>query len=147
MNCTSSAYLNETLRSPHLGAAHLPVPGQKERRNPSSVVDLQLEPGSRAPEVGEGSSDPYKQNSIVYYDTKPPTHVQQGVMFHTKIRKGRKISLIKIRFNKETRNVSHARDCMWDRYGRHTFYTCEQRSSIRGMRLWSKKKKKVRFAE
>ncbi|KAF4976697.1 hypothetical protein FZEAL_6677 [Fusarium zealandicum] len=99
--------------------------------------------------LGEKVRDPYKNNPIVYFDTYPPTHAQQGVMFRKKVNKGEPFSLIKVRFNDKPEKAPGDRDCVWDRYGINTFYTCGERYSLSGKgkasQIWSDDQ--VEFAE
>lgn len=95
--------------------------------------------------LNEEGRGPHKQSLITYYDTNRPIYAQQGLMFRTKTRKGQETSLIKVRFPKAVSNVPETADCIWDRYGDKTSYTCAKLSPIRGTSLWSDEQ--VRFAE
>lgn len=92
-----------------------------------------------------GVSDPYKQAPITYYDTEPPTHTRQGLMFRTKTNKGQQISSVKIHYKNDKSVDLDTTGCVWDRYGSNIFYTCEKRSPLDGTTLWSDEQ--VEFAE
>lgn len=92
-----------------------------------------------------GVSDPYKQNPITYYDTKPPIYTRQGLMFRTKVNKGQPISTVKIHYKDDKSVDQNTTNCVWDRYGSNIFYTCEKRSPLDGTTLWSDEQ--VEFAE
>lgn len=94
--------------------------------------------------LGKVISNPDKLDPITYYDTNPPVYTPQGLMFRTKTRAGKEISLVKNRFIKEPPNVSNA-VCLWDRYGNRTNYVCKVQSFVNGTKIWSDKQ--VRFAE
>jgi hypothetical protein len=77
--------------------------------------------------LGKAHKIPYKANPITYYDTWPPSYTAKGLGFRTKIKKhdpGYPISLVKARFGEQTDNVPPAVDCVWDRYGNITYFTC-----------------------
>ncbi|QDS68980.1 hypothetical protein FKW77_009025 [Venturia effusa] len=87
---------------------------------------------------------PRKQHTITYYDSNPPAYTQQGLGLRTKTSKGQKISSVKRRFPAETSDVPQDVNCLWDRYGNDTFYTCEKRSLLDTKSPWSAEQ--VRFA-
>ncbi|GAB5585169.1 hypothetical protein Unana1_00069 [Umbelopsis nana] len=95
--------------------------------------------------LGKHSGDPDKLDPITYYDTDPPVYTPQGLMFRTKTRAGQEISLVKVRFAKETSNVPHTVACRWDRYGDKTTYVCKMQAPVDRRRIWSDEQ--VRFAE
>ncbi|RGP59483.1 hypothetical protein FLONG3_11177 [Fusarium longipes] len=97
--------------------------------------------------LGEEVRAPYKRNPITYFDTMPPTHAQQGVMFRTKVNKGDPYSVIKVRFDEKPAHLPLGADCVWDRYGDHIPYTCGSRYllSDKTKGIWSKDQ--IRFAE
>lgn len=95
--------------------------------------------------LGIHDDEPHKNTPISYYDTKPPTHIQNGLMFRTKTRKGQEISSIKVRFPEETRDAPVTVKCVWDRYDHGTYFTCEKQSPLNGSDLWSEEQ--VQFAE
>ncbi|KAF4459300.1 hypothetical protein FALBO_13938 [Fusarium albosuccineum] len=97
--------------------------------------------------LGEQVGDPYKSNPITYFDTMPPTHAQQDVMFRTKVNKGEPFSVIKVRFREQPPFTPPAASCVWDRYGSDVFYTCGERFSLTGksVNIWSDEQ--IRFAE
>lgn len=80
--------------------------------------------------VGLGTSLPYKENPITYYDEQPPVYTQEGLMFRTKTNKGQPLSTVKVRFDKETLDVPEFVECAWDRYGDKSTYTCEKRCPL-----------------
>ncbi|RDI84924.1 hypothetical protein Vi05172_g4950 [Venturia inaequalis] len=88
---------------------------------------------------------PRKQDMTTYYDTRPPIHTQQGLGLRTKTSKGQKISSVKGRFLAETLDIPNSVDCLWDRYGNNTFYTCEKRSLLDAKNTWSTEQ--IRFAD
>ncbi|ERF72739.1 hypothetical protein EPUS_04792 [Endocarpon pusillum Z07020] len=93
-------------------------------------------------------SGPKKQSPITYFDTNPPVYLQQGRMFRTKTSHNEDLSLVKVRFAEKTSDIPDTVNCVWDRYGDQTFFTCEKRSSLDGddgMSLWNEEQ--VRFAE
>ncbi|KAM0200148.1 hypothetical protein ACHAQI_011756 [Fusarium lateritium] len=61
--------------------------------------------------LGEEVRAPYKRNPITYFDTIPPTHAQQGVMFRTKTNKGKPFSVIKVRFDEKPGRTPPGADC------------------------------------
>lgn len=97
--------------------------------------------------LGEEVRAPYKKNPIAYFDTMPPTHAQQGVMFRTKVNKGDPFSVIKVRFAEKPARLPPNADCVWDRYGDYVPYTCGARYllSDKTKDIWSEDQ--VRFAE
>ncbi|KAF7512886.1 hypothetical protein GJ744_011989 [Endocarpon pusillum] len=102
--------------------------------------------------LGEDSrGGPKKQNPITYFDTDPPVYLQQGRMFRTKRSHHEDLSVVKVRFVEETSDIPDTVNCVWDRYGDQTFFTCEMRSPLNddddddGMSLWNDEQ--VRFAE
>ncbi|KAE8353190.1 hypothetical protein BDV28DRAFT_133636 [Aspergillus coremiiformis] len=97
--------------------------------------------------LGMGAPDPYKENPIAYYDTKPPTYISDGLMFRTKTSKGQNISTVKVRFQKETSDVPEWADCVWDRYGEKATFTCEKRCPLRPhtSTIWCKQQ--IEFVE
>ncbi|KAH7246118.1 hypothetical protein BKA59DRAFT_188202 [Fusarium tricinctum] len=97
--------------------------------------------------LGEEVRAPYKRNPITYFDTMPPTHAQQGVMFRTKTNKGKPFSVIKVRFDEDPGRTPPGADCVWDRYGDNVPYTCGARYHLseKTEELWSDDQ--VRFAE
>jgi hypothetical protein len=97
--------------------------------------------------LGEEVRAPYKRNPITYFDTMPPTHAQQGVMFRTKVNKGDPFSVIKVRFAEKPARLPPNAECVWDRYGDYVPYTCGARYllSDKTKEIWSEDQ--VRFAE
>ncbi|KAF5023445.1 hypothetical protein F66182_4490 [Fusarium sp. NRRL 66182] len=97
--------------------------------------------------LGQEARAPYKRNPITYFDTKPPTHAQQGVMFRTKTNRGEPFSIIKVRFDEKPAHPPPDADCVYDRYGDDVLYTCGHRYHLAGApnTIWSKDQ--VRFAE
>lgn len=73
---------------------------------------------------------PYKANNITYYDTNPPIYNDKGLAFRTKVHHNISISMIKARFADETSNVPTTANCVWDRYGDTTFFTCSMASNL-----------------
>ncbi|KAF4972389.1 hypothetical protein FSARC_1048 [Fusarium sarcochroum] len=97
--------------------------------------------------LGEDVRDPYKRNPITYFDTMPPTHAQQGVMFRTKTNKGEPFSAIKVRFNEKPTHTPPGVECVYDRYGNNILYTCGEKFPLsdKPKKIWSDDQ--VRFAE
>ncbi|RTE70877.1 hypothetical protein BHE90_014732 [Fusarium euwallaceae] len=121
-------------------------------QTPDNETHLQWSICDRDPEtvlkkLGDDIRPPYKRNPITYFDTLPPSHAQQGVMFRTKINKGSPFSVIKVRFNEKPLYTPPMAECVWDRYGDRVLYTCGERYSLTGekRRIWSDEQ--VRFAE
>lgn len=104
----------------------------------------ELDPQTALQKFGRAGLHPRKQNMITYYDSNPPIHTQQGLGLRTKTSKGQKISSVKSRFSEEISDIPDGVNCLWDRYGNDTFYTCEKRSPIESERPWSDEQ--VRFA-
>ncbi|KAL7766295.1 hypothetical protein ACKLNR_004211 [Fusarium oxysporum f. sp. zingiberi] len=97
--------------------------------------------------LGEEVRPPYKRNPITYFDTMPPTHAQQGVMFRTKTNKGNPFSVIKVRFDEKPEHIPPGAHCVYDRYGDNVPFTCGQRYLLgdKTKEIWSDDQ--VRFAE
>ena len=77
--------------------------------------------------LGEEDKESYKANAITYYDTWPPTYTAKGLGLRTKTKKhdpGWPISLVKARFGEQIDDVPPNADCVWDRYGNGTYFTC-----------------------
>lgn len=89
--------------------------------------------------------EPRKNATITYYDSQPPTHAQNGLMFRTKTRKGQDISAVKVRFREKTRDVPGTASCLWNRYGHDTDYICQKQAPLNGSGLWSNEQ--VQLAE
>ncbi|KAF4490439.1 hypothetical protein FAGAP_10795 [Fusarium agapanthi] len=98
--------------------------------------------------LGEDVRPPYKRNPITYFDTMPPSHAQQGVMFRTKTNKGKPFSVIKVRLDEKPERIPPGAHCVYDRYGDNVPFTCGQRyllSDKTTQEIWSDDQ--VRFAE
>lgn len=83
----------------------------------STVLSKLGKPGKRA----------YKAHNITYYDTYPPTHTAEGLAFRTKVKHHKHpqpVSMVKARFEEEIDDVPEGVQCVWDRYGEETFFTC-----------------------
>ena len=78
-----------------------------------AICDINAETVLR--KLGHRGENPYKANNITYFDTSPPTHTANGVAFRTKVKKHQPLSMIKARFEDETKNVPPEADCVWDR--------------------------------
>lgn len=123
-----------------------------------TVVDLQWAICDQDAEtvlhkLGKSGKEAYKANNITYYDALPPVYTAKGLAFRTKVKKHGKraypISLIKARFDEETGNVPPKVDCVWDRYGNSTYYTCglpfPLHDGLKEKHIWSEDQ--VAFAE
>lgn len=93
------------------------------------TIDLQWaicdqDAGTVLRKLGLSDQEPYKGNNITYYDALPPQYTRKGLAFRTKVHKHQPISMIKARFDEEIEDVPPAVNCVWDRYGESTFYTC-----------------------
>jgi hypothetical protein len=71
---------------------------------------------------GEQVPAPYKRHAITYFDTMPPTHAQQGIMFHTKTNKGEYFSIIEVCFNEKPNYTSLSAECVWIAMARTSLY-------------------------
>lgn len=88
--------------------------------------------------LGEVVGEPDKLDPISYYDTNPPFYTPRGLMFRTKVRGGRDISMIKVRVGKETSNLPRSGICLWDRYGDLVGFACKMQSPINNKTsIWS----------
>ncbi|KAJ6102704.1 hypothetical protein N7486_005131 [Penicillium sp. IBT 16267x] len=88
--------------------------------------------------------NPEKLDPITYYDTAIPVYTQQGLMFRTKIRGGRQISVVKVRLPTPESNVRHyAKACRWDRYGNETTFVCKRQAFLNTNHIWSTKQKQL----
>jgi hypothetical protein len=63
-------------------------------------------------------------------------------MFRTKVRAGKKISVVKVRPDVNTTDVAHGK-CLWDRYGNDTSFVCSKQSNVKSWRIWSKKQARL----
>jgi len=122
-----------------LAVLQLVVPSQAKTKD---EIHLQWAICDPSPQVvlekfGKAGRNPRKQNMITYYDMNPPVHTQQGLGLRTKTSKGQEISCVKSRFTEEKSDIPDTVDCVWDRYGNDTFYTCEKRSPLDATSPWS----------
>ncbi|EFR05552.1 hypothetical protein MGYG_08568 [Nannizzia gypsea CBS 118893] len=97
------------------------------------------DPNTVLRKLGEDIRDPDKLDPISYYDSQPPVYVPQGLMFRTKTRGGREISVVKARHSEDTKDVPHGVTCLWDRYGDDIYFVCSKQSHVKRSRLWSRK--------
>ncbi|KHN94784.1 uncharacterized protein MAM_07380 [Metarhizium album ARSEF 1941] len=109
----------------------LPFAGAKQKISLQWAI-CDSDPQETLVKLGLSSTTPpYKENPITYYDEQPPVHIHSGIMFRTKTNKGRPLSTIKVRFDKETSNVPGFVTCGWDRYGYNSpAYSCEKRCPL-----------------
>jgi hypothetical protein len=83
-------------------------------------------------------SDATKTAKITYYDSNPPTYIQQGLAFRSKDKKNKMESEVKVRFPTAQIGTPDGVDCSWERYGSQEVYSCEDKGvSQDGLALWS----------
>lgn len=98
----------------------------------SQTIDLQwaicdTDSATVLSKLGKAGKKPYKAHNITYYDTDPPTYTAEGLAFRTKMKHHKHpvpISMVKARFEEEIDDVPADVQCVWDRYGGETFFTC-----------------------
>lgn len=95
--------------------------------------------------LGVVPHDPDKLDPITYYDTFPPVYISRGLMFRTKTRAGREISVVKVRSAVPESRAHYRSNCRWDRYGNETAFVCTQQDSVGRHHIWSEKQRQ--FAE
>lgn len=96
--------------------------------------------------LGVMPQDPDKLDPITYYDTFPPIYTSRGLMFRTKTRGGREISVVKVRLTMPESRTHHLSNvCRWDRYGNVTAFVCRQQDYVERHHIWSEKQRQ--FAE
>lgn len=94
--------------------------------------------------LGTVARAPDKLDPITYYDTYPPLYTPKGLMFRTKIRGGREISVVKVQLATQKSHVRHyAKLCRWDRYGNDTTFVCMRKAPLNGTHLWSAKQRQL----
>lgn len=94
--------------------------------------------------LGVAARDPDKLDPITYYDTSPPLHTLQGLMFRTKVRGGQEISIVKVHLATPKSHMRHhAEVCRWDRYGNKTAFTCKRQAPVKETHLWSTKQRQL----
>ncbi|KAL4767175.1 hypothetical protein BDW60DRAFT_200670 [Aspergillus nidulans var. acristatus] len=102
--------------------------------NPQAVLE----------KLGTVARAPDKLDPITYYDTYPPLYTPNGLMFRTKIRGGREISVVKVQLPSKKSHVRrHAKSCRWDQYGNNTTFTCKRQAPVSGAHLWSPKQRQL----
>jgi hypothetical protein len=105
-----------------------------------SICDL--DPHAVLTKLGAVDRNPDKLDPITYYDTRPPVYVPHGLMFRTKIRGGREISVVKVQLAMpESHMRHHAKLCRWDRYGNETTFVCKRQAPLHGTQLWNTKQR------
>jgi hypothetical protein len=113
----------------------LPSPAEESIHLQWSLCDS--DPDVVLEKLGKGGLQPYKVNPVTYYDSELPSHTEDGIMFRTKTKKHHNISAVKVRFPGETNQASDGVNCVWDRYGNQTYFTCEMDSPFEVKKPWS----------
>ncbi|KAL4733045.1 hypothetical protein BDV11DRAFT_214442 [Aspergillus similis] len=107
-----------------------------------SICDA--DPQAVLAKLGTVARAPDKLDPITYYDTYPPLYTPNGLMFRTKIRGGREISVVKVQLATKKSHVRHhAKLCRWDRYGNNTTFVCKRQAPVSGAYLWSAKQRQL----
>jgi hypothetical protein len=95
-------------------------------------------PESVLQKLAVSDADPSKSVEATYYDSNPPTYVQQGIEFRTKLKKNENESLVKIRLPGGPASATAGDDCQWERYGSNEVYACQAQSDAdQGETPWS----------
>lgn len=107
-----------------------------------SICDA--DPQAVLAKLGTVARAPDKLDPITYYDTYPPLYTPEGLMFRTKIRGGREISVVKVQLATPKSHVCrHAKLCRWDKYGNDTTFVCKRQAPLNGAHLWSAKQRQL----
>ncbi|KAA8649382.1 hypothetical protein EYZ11_005639 [Aspergillus tanneri] len=94
--------------------------------------------------LGAVGRNPDKLDPITYYDTSPPVYTHQGLMFRTKVRGGREISVVKIQPAVPKSHMRHhAKVCRWDRYGDETTFVCKRQDPLKISHLWTTRQREL----
>lgn len=94
--------------------------------------------------LGAAVRDPDKLDPITYYDTSPSVYAPNGLMFRSKVRGGREISVVKVKWaTAESHMLPHAKACRWDRYGNDTAFVCKRQAPLKAAHLWSEEQRRL----